>query len=360
VAYLYALPDVSIVCLPDLPELVSMDRDELTVEAPEQDVPPEQFVECSDRQAVETPDDASKYVLAPQCDDQAYADWVKAIRLIIELLENTKSGRATQLVASLPLPQEGSDAAKDMNTYLSDKNYLEGSLYTNLNSICSAFVQLCYPWIVSEDSKLPQDLNAPEGVVAGLLARNALLRGSFRSISYLPLVEVNDLYPQLTNQQRELKYKNGDYMLIDRVSIFKRTAKGVRLISDVTTSDNSDYRQANISRIVSMLVRESRRIGESVVFETSGDVLWRAICDRMNGFLLFLYRSGALNGASAAQAYQVRCGRTTMTQDDIDNGRVIVEIIFNAASAIESIVVTLTLENSGQYVDVTTQAIEAA
>jgi hypothetical protein len=43
-------------------------------------------------------------------------------------------------------------------------------------------------------------------------------------------------------------------------------------------------------------------------------------------FLTRVWRDGALKGATPAGAFFVRCDRTTMTQGDIDNGRLIMEI----------------------------------
>jgi len=359
IAYLYGLADVSILSVPDLSELVAADPDTLSTEIPEAEVPPEQFVECSAPQAMDV-DDKSQYLIAPRCDDQGYDSWINIIHVIAEMLEDPKTGRATQLVASIPLPVKGSAADKNLIEYLSEKQCLSGNIRTSNKSISSAFVQLTYPWLKIAESKLPEDLNVPEGTVVGLLARNALLRGHFRSISYLPLVNIDDVFPQLNERQRQMQAKDSDFDLTDRVSIFSMTANGVRLISDVTTSASVDYRPSGVSRLVSMLVRESRRLGEAMVFESSGEVLWRKLTDRLNVFLMYLYRAGALNGASATEAFQVRCDRSIMTQNDIDNGRVIVQIIFSAAASIESIIVTLTMDNGGQYVDVVSQSTEAA
>ena len=346
IAYLYGLPDVAILSIPDLPELVAAEAEELSTEIPEKEVPPEQFVECSGSDVDSEQDDASKYLLSPRCSSADYTNWIALIHHIAVMLENPKSGRATQLLASVPLPQEGTDAHNDMNAFLA----------ANISG--SVFVQLVYPWVKMPAHKLPEDLNVPEGVVAGLLARNAILRGSFRTICQLPLFAVDDVFPQLSNKQR---YSiNEDYDLSDRVSLFDMTINGVRLISDVTSSKNIDYRQANVARIVSMLVRESRRIGEAMVFESSGEQLWRNIIDRLTVFLTYLYRAGALNGANAVEAFHVRCDRSTMTQNDIDNGRVIVQVLFSAATSIESIIVTLTMDHAGQNVGIAPQITEVA
>jgi uncharacterized protein len=46
----------------------------------------------------------------------------------------------------------------------------------------------------------------------------------------------------------------------------------------------------------------------------------------IENFLVTLWRSGALMGAKPEEAFFVKCDRTTMTQNDIDNGRLIVEV----------------------------------
>lgn len=42
--------------------------------------------------------------------------------------------------------------------------------------------------------------------------------------------------------------------------------------------------------------------------------------------LLGLFRAGAFAGATPREAFFVKCDRTTMTQDDIDNGRLIMQV----------------------------------
>jgi phage tail sheath protein FI len=62
------------------------------------------------------------------------------------------------------------------------------------------------------------------------------------------------------------------------------------------------------------------------VFEPNGPALWARVTRAIEDFLTAQWRRGALAGASADEAFFVRCDRTTMTQDDIDNGRLICEI----------------------------------
>ena len=60
-----------------------------------------------------------------------------------------------------------------------------------------------------------------------------------------------------------------------------------------------------------------------VVFEPNDEPLWALVRQTITNFLTTVWRNGALFGATAEEAFFVACDRSTMTQDDIDNGRLI-------------------------------------
>src|SRR5205814_1404066 len=60
-----------------------------------------------------------------------------------------------------------------------------------------------------------------------------------------------------------------------------------------------------------------------VVFEPNDEPLWARVRQSVSNFLITVWRSGALEGATPDEAFFVTCDRTTMTQDDLDNGRLI-------------------------------------
>jgi phage tail sheath protein FI len=65
---------------------------------------------------------------------------------------------------------------------------------------------------------------------------------------------------------------------------------------------------------------------EWAVFEPNGELLWAQVRNTIEDFLQNEWVSGALKGTSPEQAYWVRCDRTTMTQNDLDNGRLVCEV----------------------------------
>src|SRR5262249_37615481 len=163
--------------------------------------------------------------------------------------------------------------------------------------------QLAYPWLRTGGSDLmPERLEAPEGVLAGMLARNALVRGTFHSAVPLYLPDVYDFDPHLPNM-------NGDDVLEDHVSRCGGTPPGLGRLSDVTTSADVNYRQAGVSRLVAAILRAARNLGEDRLFEPSNERLWADMTAAMSDLLGDLWRAGALRGAEETDAFTVRCDR---------------------------------------------------
>lgn len=356
VGVLAGLPDVSFLCLPDVVEAVGVDRVPLSLPDP---IPPgpEIFVECS-APLPPTPDDQRfRLYRAPRCDDAGFQDWAQALRVVADDVK--RDAPEVQLVAAVPLPLEGSTADRDLLGYLSNDDDwpaevpapLANAQQNGLSGLASAFVQLAYPWVRTPGSvDLPEQLESPDAVLVGLLARNALGRGTYRAAASLDLADVYDLFPIVGRDQLlgSSASQNGSGGLIERLSVFGPTPAGLRLLSDVTTSLQESYRPANVNRLVSTIRRAARQIGEDVVFEVSGEALWGRLRDGLGTLLLDLYRAGALRGARPADAFDVRCDRSTMTQNDLDNGRVIARVQFDAAMPIERITVVLAMDNGGQ------------
>jgi hypothetical protein len=364
IGLLFGLPDVSYVGLPDLPDLVACAVPLLSKTA--QPSQSEQFVECT--QALSAPTDQRALVQQePRCDLGGYAVWASALALVANLLRRLQ--REVQLVAALPLPLPESDGEIALQDYLALLIEGEGieadppaagepvfvpplayGVGDHPQGLASAFVQLVYPWVRTPGSlRLPGQLESPEGVLIGLLARNALTRGSFRSAAGLPLADVNGLEPTLTRAQLFTPHgQPRPNTLLERVSLLGPTPAGLRLLSDVTTSQSDSYRPASVNRLVTAIVRAARSLGEAVSFEPAAESLWNRLKSDLDALLLGLWQAGALAGASPGQAFSVRCDRTTTRQADLDNGRVIAEVQFTAAVPIEQIHVVLALSQGGQ------------
>ena len=90
----------------------------------------------------------------------------------------------------------------------------------------------------------------------------------------------------------------------------------------VLTSD-AGVAYVSVRRLFLMIEESIDEATQWVVFEPNDEPLWARVRQSVTRFLTTQWRIGALQGATADEAFFVACDRSTMTQDDIDNGRLI-------------------------------------
>jgi phage tail sheath protein FI len=131
--------------------------------------------------------------------------------------------------------------------------------------------------------------------------------------------------------------------------IAKITGPGVVIWGARTFLDaknDSEWRYVPVRR-VALLIEESVYRGlRWAVFEPNGEVLWAQIRLVVSSFMHQLFRSGAFQGAAPAQAYFVKCGRDTMTQADIEHGRIVLDIGFAPLKPAEFVILKVTLKTA--------------
>jgi len=71
------------------------------------------------------------------------------------------------------------------------------------------------------------------------------------------------------------------------------------------------------------LLRAARLRGQGVLFDGNGPATWNRLQRSFEELLKGFWRAGALSGATPQEAFSVRCDRSTMTQNDLDNGRLV-------------------------------------
>ncbi len=164
---------------------------------------------------------------------------------------------------------------------------------------------------------------APSGAVAGMLARLDLNQGVWRSPAggdatlpganpSIPLTktDIEQLSPLGVNCIRILPGRG-------TVVWGARTRAG---------TENPEWKYVSVRRMA-LFIEESISQGlQWAVFEPTKETLWARVRRQVDNFLFGVFAQGAFPGNRPQDAYFVRCGPDTMTQDDIDNGRLIVMI----------------------------------
>jgi uncharacterized protein len=337
-SHLAGLSDVTYVCFPDLIDVLGKPAEDEPKELIQENK--EVFVVCSENNQ-DQPWFFTALERAPLYDKEAYRVWTRVIGHILDYL-SVHAG-TVQLVAALPLP--GKNLQKDFIRFVSGELLPEPE--DNENTF--RHLQLVFPWLKTKWSgTLPESLEPPEGVLLGLLADQARRIGAFRSIAGSFVDAAYDLSPQDIDAYSPSELSG--LSLADRISWFDFVPDGIALQSDVTAVLRGNFRYAAVRRIMMLVHRAANRIGLDQVFEPSSERIWRTVRDSFNDLLHHIYLKNGLRGKSSQEAYSVSCGHSTMTQNDIDNGRLIANVTLQPAVPIERIAVDVLLERDGGVV----------
>jgi len=184
------------------------------------------------------------------------------------------------------------------------------------HAVDSSFGALYYPWVRVADPVTGSDLLVPpSGFVAGIYARVDSTHGVHKA-------PANEQLTLATGLERELEHSEADSLSNSGVNLLRTfSSRGVVVWGARTLTSDSDWRYVNVRRLVIFLEQSIDQGLEWVVFEPNGELLWSNVRRTIEDFLFTEWRAGMLAGTKPEEAYFVKCDRTTMTQNDLDNGR---------------------------------------
>lgn len=186
--------------------------------------------------------------------------------------------------------------------------------------IDSTYAAMYHPWIQVFDraAKRPGFI-PPSGAVMGIYARTDMTRGVHKAPANEP-VHCTGLKTNYTKSEQDILNPEG-INLIRQIP-----GQGIRVWGARTASSNSTFRYINVRRLF-IYVEESIKANTNwVVFEPNDVTLWSRVNLTVSTFLDNLWRNGMLAGASPSEGFFVEIGSSTMTKDDIMNGRLICNI----------------------------------
>lgn len=180
------------------------------------------------------------------------------------------------------------------------------------------YAALYYPWIKIFDSASGQlRLLPPGGHIGGIYARSDTERGVHKAPANETVRGAADLEFPITKAAQGILNPRG----VNVIRFFP--GRGNLVWGARTLSSNSLWKYINVRRLF-IYIEESIDEGTQwVVFEPNNEKLWARVRATITQFLTRVWRDGALMGTKVEEAFFVKCDRTTMTQDDIDNGRLI-------------------------------------
>ncbi len=208
------------------------------------------------------------------------------------------------------------------------------------NMIDSSYAAMYHPWIqVFDRSSNKPDFVPPSGAVLGVYSRTDINRGVHKAPAN-ETVFCTGLKTNYTKAEQDILNPEG----INLIRSFP--GQGIRIWGAKTASNNSAFKYINVRRLF-IYVEESIKANTNwVVFEPNDATLWQRVNMTVSSFLDSMWRTGMLAGSSASEAYFVEIGPSTMTRDDIMNGRLICNIGIAPSRPAEFVVFRVTQHTS--------------
>jgi phage tail sheath protein FI len=200
--------------------------------------------------------------------------------------------------------------------------------------------------IVHLDPGVPEPTRfvPPSGTIAGVYARIDERRGVWKAPAGTAsgvqgVVGLGETY---TDTRQDLLNPNA-------VNVLREfSGRGILVWGARTLSSDPEWKYVSVRRLANMIERSVVQSTQWVMFERNDEPLWGGVRASVDSFLQGMWQDGALIGSKPEAAFFVKVGLgETMTQADIDNGRLNIVIGFAPLKPAEFTIVRITYQLSG-------------
>jgi phage tail sheath protein FI len=211
------------------------------------------------------------------------------------------------------------------------------------------YAAVYYPRVVVRDANNASKAIGGSGHMTGVCARVDNTRGVFKAPGNEVVRNILDLEVIVTKGEHEVLNPAPNNINVFRD--FRNEGRGLRIYGARCITSLSDWKYLSVRRLF-IFIERSLEIGtQCAVLEPNDQRLWARLTDSVDTFLTRQWRDGALLGEKKEHAFYIRCGTETMTQDDIDNGRLIMEIGIAPVKPAEFIILRISQTASGSFTE---------
>jgi uncharacterized protein len=207
------------------------------------------------------------------------------------------------------------------------------------NEFDSQFAAAYHPWI---DVAAPDDQRDtlvrinPSAFAAGIIAARELRLG----VQHGP---ANEIAVGAVRAADNVQPNRHDELHVNGVNVFVAERDGIRLTGARTLSRQPALRQLSVARLLAVIRLTLEREMQWAVFEPSNRFLWAEVRRLVHDLLTRFFEAGAFSGATTKEAFFVHCDDSTMTRNDLDNGRLVCLVGVAPVEPVEYIVIEIAL-----------------
>jgi hypothetical protein len=203
-------------------------------------------------------------------------------------------------------------------------NFIASQVEETRSKIDSRYAALYTPWVVTPNplarpgTSAPAEVAVPpSGFIAGIYARN----DQEHSVAKAP---ANEVVLGALRFERNINFAEQGVLNPVGINCLRFfPGRGYRVWGARIATSNSEIKYVNVRRYLVYLEHSIDNGSQWAVFENNGPLLWARVKESVEEFLYNELCQGNLLGTSPAEAYFVRCDRSTMTQNNLDNGQLI-------------------------------------
>ena len=212
----------------------------------------------------------------------------------------------------------------------------------NVAGYDSKYATLYWPWLKVLDPRTGKPIMVPpSGHVAGIWARNDDTRGVHKAPANEIVRGAIELEFGLTRGEHDQLNPIG----INCIRAFP--GQGIRIWGARTLSSDPEWRYLNVRRLFNFVEKSILNGTNWVVFEPNDQFLWAAVRRTISAFLRRVWRSGALFGQSAEQAFYVKVDEENNPEENRDAGILTVDVGIAPVKPAEFVVFRLSQFSQG-------------
>lgn len=212
----------------------------------------------------------------------------------------------------------------------------EANLSTEFGAIYYPFIQVSDPIGLGKN---PTKLIPPSGHIIGAIARTDNSAGVWRAPAGTDVKLLGAIGLEYNMSDAEQDILNPEN--INAIRAFD--GEGI-CIWGTRTLSSGEYKYIPVRRLVNFIEQSLKANMLWTVFKPNDEKLWGMIKSAVEGFLTTIWAQGGLKGASASEAFFVKCDAELNTPDVIDSGRTYVDIGIAPQKPAEFIVFRISLE----------------